>query len=59
MSVRLRKIMARMSVPPVEAPMSKTRADPTAGSSTAKQTSSHRSPVIETVTGNSHSKSDV
>ena len=46
-------------MPPVDAPMSKTIAEPTAGSSTAKQTSSHRSPVIEDVTGKSHSKSDV
>lgn len=57
-SVRLRKIMARMSVPPVDAPMSKTRALPSAGRSTAKQTSKVRSPVMDCVTGKIHSKSE-
>ena len=50
------RIMARMSVPPVEAPISKTMALPSAGRITAKHRSSHISPVIETSVGNKELK---
>ena len=55
--LRLR-IMARISVPPVDAPISKTIALPSDGKITAKHRSSHMSPVIEMVEGITSSKSD-
>ena len=56
--VRRLRIMARMSVPPVEAPISKTMALPRAGRITAKHRSSHISPVIETSVGIKSSNSE-
>ncbi|VWM02382.1 Uncharacterised protein [Collinsella intestinalis] len=54
------RIMARMSVPPVDAPMSNTMALPIAGKITAKHRSSHISPVMDVVDapGNSISNRD-
>lgn len=50
--------MARISVPPVDAPISNTIALPRDGKITAKQRSSHMSPVSETVEGIQSSKSE-
>ena len=58
MEVRLAKISATMSVPPVDAPISNTMAEPSAGSSTAKISSSSVSPVMGALSGHSLSHSE-
>ena len=56
MEVYFARISATMSVPPVDAPMSNTMAEPRAGRNTANTRSSMASPLMDTLLGYSHSQ---